>query len=699
MKKEYHLRLLYFEIVLDEKQKSGRFVILKFFLGNSGWKLPFLLLCLILSWIMATYSFSWYITEWKNNNLKSVSFSLKIKYYIIISSVSFILVAAIACTLVVYIRRTLFKLFIYMIKGIFGHGIEFFHKLSSAQVINSIITEFTTLDETMGNTFYSLFQQIIRLHVVFLISLYQTYLTGLLIIVVYLLIAFTLMNTGPSVKSLANVVQANQAVLSHTVLHSYRNLPFYRNNKKIKYHIDKFMFENQVYQNSKVHQNNLADRWIYTRIHGFVLFLPFLILLNGFLRGILTWRPDSSESIKLTISLDLVFNISGLVTASINRGMMLASLEKIRELMVIDEMTYKRMVKSADPERLKPYRNAPILEIERLSIANPVTTLHMLDSISLRVEKEERLALIGSRGSGKSTLLAAIQRLVNPSQILEGQIYLKGNDTKDFTDKQLNKDIMRLSGSYKLYNGSLKFNIDPSNEFTVDVVEKVLEYIGYWMFTKNENSSPFHPSKNYSRTQTHSEKIQNIKNEFSISNSLYASIPQYSFKHEELAEPGKDDLYRKITMRASKSVDLKRKQQLSRGETLLRYDDRLSEDLGKFIYLMPKSQNKMNEVMNKEMPQIYSDKIPALDTNREDEFASPVRRETIFSNNESNNSHLTHIVPDLMQDDDLRVEGSSVEDIAQDKLCGELMIEHLASLVEQEYVQEVSSPGRKRGVR
>jgi putative ABC transport system ATP-binding protein len=63
-------------------------------------------------------------------------------------------------------------------------------------------------------------------------------------------------------------------------------------------------------------------------------------------------------------------------------------------------------------------------------------TLHILQDISLEVQRGELIGIIGPSGSGKSTLLGIIGGLDSPTA---GKVYLDGEDITDLNERQLTR--------------------------------------------------------------------------------------------------------------------------------------------------------------------------------------------------------------------------------------------------------------------
>ena len=76
-----------------------------------------------------------------------------------------------------------------------------------------------------------------------------------------------------------------------------------------------------------------------------------------------------------------------------------------------------------------------MIEVKNLKIS--FGDLHVLKDVSLKIEKGEKIVIIGPSGSGKSTFLRCLNRLETPDG---GQILFEGND---LTDPKTNLDLCR----------------------------------------------------------------------------------------------------------------------------------------------------------------------------------------------------------------------------------------------------------------
>ena len=81
---------------------------------------------------------------------------------------------------------------------------------------------------------------------------------------------------------------------------------------------------------------------------------------------------------------------------------------------------------------------------------------NVLDSISFKVNKGERVALVGSSGSGKTTVARLVARFYDTKS---GEIFIGGINIKDFEKEALMKKIAFVFQNSKLFKMSLRENL------------------------------------------------------------------------------------------------------------------------------------------------------------------------------------------------------------------------------------------------
>jgi len=96
-------------------------------------------------------------------------------------------------------------------------------------------------------------------------------------------------------------------------------------------------------------------------------------------------------------------------------------------------------VRSLREDKLTRQEDAGLLKVDKVSARYPSSTEHVLDDISIEVERGKTVAVVGESGSGKSTLARVITGLLPPEQ---GTVAFKGDPLPStLSDRQ--KDELR----------------------------------------------------------------------------------------------------------------------------------------------------------------------------------------------------------------------------------------------------------------
>jgi ATP-binding cassette subfamily B protein len=93
---------------------------------------------------------------------------------------------------------------------------------------------------------------------------------------------------------------------------------------------------------------------------------------------------------------------------------------------------------------------------EGVSFSYPGTTRRVLDNLTLRIEPEERIALIGENGQGKTTLVKLLTRLYDPTS---GRILLDGIDLREYSIEDLNRSVGVIFQDFMRYEMTARQNI------------------------------------------------------------------------------------------------------------------------------------------------------------------------------------------------------------------------------------------------
>jgi ATP-binding cassette subfamily B protein len=135
----------------------------------------------------------------------------------------------------------------------------------------------------------------------------------------------------------------------------------------------------------------------------------------------------------------------------------LGALARIEEILQLPlEETAKESAQISKP---KNTQNA--IEFKKVSFAYPAAEAHrdgklVLDSVSFKIKKGDRVALVGPSGAGKSTVLSLIERFYEPNS---GEILLEGVPVTELSRDALRSQIGYVEQDAPVLAGSIRDNL------------------------------------------------------------------------------------------------------------------------------------------------------------------------------------------------------------------------------------------------
>ena len=101
----------------------------------------------------------------------------------------------------------------------------------------------------------------------------------------------------------------------------------------------------------------------------------------------------------------------------------------------------------------------------------------VLKNLDISIESGEKIGIVGRTGSGKSTMALSLFRILEGCQ---GQIKIDGVDISTIDLQKLRKNLTIIPQDPSLLKGTLKYNIDPLDQFTEEEIITVIKSVGFW---------------------------------------------------------------------------------------------------------------------------------------------------------------------------------------------------------------------------
>lgn len=97
----------------------------------------------------------------------------------------------------------------------------------------------------------------------------------------------------------------------------------------------------------------------------------------------------------------------------------------------------------------------------------------VLKDLALTIQPGEKVGVVGRTGAGKSSLLSVLYRLAEPS----GLITIDGVDIQSIGLHDLRRKMSIIPQDPVLFSGTMRYNLDPFDEFSPDALWGVLEQV------------------------------------------------------------------------------------------------------------------------------------------------------------------------------------------------------------------------------
>lgn len=143
---------------------------------------------------------------------------------------------------------------------------------------------------------------------------------------------------------------------------------------------------------------------------------------------------------------------------------------------ILDYMNYKPKLETLGTENLD--EDFKSLEVKNVSFAYPQCDKNALTNINLKLERKEKIAIVGLNGAGKTTLIKLLLKFYNPS---EGDILFNGKSIKDAKEDVLRRKYAIVFQDYRIYGVTIGENVLMRKIVSKDDENRVwtaLEYVG-----------------------------------------------------------------------------------------------------------------------------------------------------------------------------------------------------------------------------
>ncbi|XP_062074490.1 ABC transporter C family member 10-like [Humulus lupulus] len=214
--------------------------------------------------------------------------------------------------------------------------------------------------------------------------------------------------------------------------------------------------------------NFSASQWLIQRLETLCAIVLFSFALAITL---LPFKASDSGFIGMALSYGLSLNMFLVISVQFQCMLenAIISVERVEQYMHIPSEAEEVIHEN------QPAQNWPTLgkvEICNLKVRYRKNAPMVLHGISCIIEGRDKIGIVGRTGSGKTTLISVLFRLVEPT---EGKILVDGLDICSIGLHDLRSRFGIIPQDPTLFNGSVRFNLDPLSQYTDQELWEVLE--------------------------------------------------------------------------------------------------------------------------------------------------------------------------------------------------------------------------------
>ena len=248
-------------------------------------------------------------------------------------------------------------------------------------------------------------------------------------------------------NALSKFVQVEQSLLSTIVQETFSGIRV----------IKAYLREAEMQEKFDVTSNAYKDKTM-NQVRVNALFMPTIVFLIGlstllaiYYGGLLTYRKEITpgDIVAFIFYINMLtwpFASVGWVTSIIQRAA--ASQERINEFL--------KIVPAIQNPTEAPLSKLDSIEFNHVSFAYENSVDKVLNDVSFRFKRGEKIGIIGRTGSGKTTLLNLLLRQLDPT---EGELKVNGSNMKSINLDAYRKQIGVVPQEVFLFSDTIRNNI------------------------------------------------------------------------------------------------------------------------------------------------------------------------------------------------------------------------------------------------
>ncbi|CAI5760337.1 unnamed protein product [Candida verbasci] len=345
---------------------------------------------------------------------------------------------------------------------------SFFETTPIGRILNRFSNDIYKIDEVLGRVFNMFFSNAIKVFLTIVIISFSTWQFIFLILplgILYIYYQQYYLRTSRELRRLDSVSRSPIFANFQESLTGVSTIRAYGKEERFR-----FLNQNRLDKNmSAFHPAINANRWLAVRLE----FLGSIIILGAAGLSILTLSSGHLTAglvgLSVSYALQVTQSLNWIVRMTVEVETNIVSVERILE--------YSRL-KSEAPEIIDSNRptsdwpsNGEIKFNNYSTKYRPELEL-VLKDINLDIKPQEKIGIVGRTGAGKSSITLALFRII---EAFEGNITIDNINTSTIGLYDLRHKLSIIPQDSQVFEGTIKSNLDPTDEYNDDQIWKALE--------------------------------------------------------------------------------------------------------------------------------------------------------------------------------------------------------------------------------
>lgn len=215
-----------------------------------------------------------------------------------------------------------------------------------------------------------------------------------------------------------------------------------------KYKFDRYLTAIDGYRDIRLKQASVEWRTNFNR--AILNSVTIVLALGATAYGVLTGHNSVGDVALVSwYLLQIRGTINPLSRTIINTGDLETSAERLVDILNVQPTV-------TDLPNAQPLTSIENIEFKDVSFHYPGKTVEVLKGISFKLEKGQKLALVGPSGVGKTTITKLLMRFYAPTG---GQILINGQPIENFTQGSVREQLGTVMQDVALFNDTIEENL------------------------------------------------------------------------------------------------------------------------------------------------------------------------------------------------------------------------------------------------